>query len=188
MEQRVRMDVPTLADPVLRDLFQESELFVRSFGGASGFGLLSPFDFLRILTLLSELFSHIIVLWSLTVQGTHIGILIFTLASSVLPLIMSWRGHSGTFSYDDMRDPVEVRMAAKQERMRSLAQSDLYRPEIVLFGLGPWILQTWAKARRHMLGLDKGAKPAAKEDPFTVLLSNAHLGGLSAVIQNVRVF
>ena len=31
MEQRVRLDVPTLADPAIRDLLHESDLFVRSF-------------------------------------------------------------------------------------------------------------------------------------------------------------
>jgi len=47
MEQRVRLDVPTLDDPIVRSLLQESDLFVRSFSG-SGFGLLSPLDFIRI--------------------------------------------------------------------------------------------------------------------------------------------
>ena len=44
MEQRVRMDAPTLADPHIRDLFHESDLFVRSFNGTANFGLFSPLD------------------------------------------------------------------------------------------------------------------------------------------------
>ena len=40
LEQRLRLDLPTLADPEVRDLLQESDLFVRSFTGLGfGFGL-----------------------------------------------------------------------------------------------------------------------------------------------------
>ena len=88
------------------------------------------------------------------------GILVFSVASSLLPVLMTYWRRGEAYHYEDTRDPNDIRAAAKQERMRSLAQSDLYRPEIVLFGLGPWILQTWAKARRLMLGLDKGAQHA----------------------------
>ena len=98
------MDVPTLSDPVIRDLFQESELFVRSFSGTSSFGLLSPFDFLRILTLLSELVSHVLVLWTLTVGGTHVGILVFSVASSLLPVLMTYWRRGEAYHYEDTRN------------------------------------------------------------------------------------
>ena len=103
MAQRVRMDVPTHADPAVRDLFAESELFVRSFAGA-GFGLLSPLDLLRLLTLLAELASHALVLWSLTARGTHLSVLLFTLVSAMLPLVVSWAcagGDAGAYEEGD---------------------------------------------------------------------------------------
>ena len=85
MEQRLKMDVPTLERPQIRDLFQESELFVRSFSGMSSFGLLSPLDLFRILTLISELTSHAVMLWTLTSRGTHGWLLLFSVFSTVFP-------------------------------------------------------------------------------------------------------
>ena len=62
MEQRLRMDIPTMDNVVIREVFQEADLFVRSFNGVANFGLLSPFDMIRTLGSISELFSHIFVL------------------------------------------------------------------------------------------------------------------------------
>ena len=43
LEQRLRLDLPTLSDANVRDLLHESDLFVRSFTGLGfGFGLFSP--------------------------------------------------------------------------------------------------------------------------------------------------
>src|SRR5882762_9706923 len=88
MDQRLRLDIPTLADPVVRDLLQESDLFVRSFNGMGGFALLSPFDFIHVLALLSELFAHIWVLLSLTGGSEHLGALFISLLSALLPLLL----------------------------------------------------------------------------------------------------
>lgn len=188
MEQRVRMDVPTLADPAVRDLFQESDLFVRAFSGVSSFGLLSPFDLLRILTLLSELVAHALVLWSLTLaaHGSHAHwILFFSAASSLAPLLAAAFGARATpHRYEDTRTTRELHAAAKQDKMRALAHSDVFRPEIALFGLAPWILQNWAKARRYVLGLDDAARLEAP-GLLTAVYSNAHLGSLSSALQNV---
>ena len=37
-----------------------------------------------------------------------------------------------------------------------------------------------------MLGLDKGAQHAGMQELFSTTMSNAHFGGLTAVVQNVR--
>lgn len=183
MNQRIRMDVPTLADPDIRDLFHESDLFVRSFSGVSGFGLLSPFDFIRVLSLVSELASHALVLWSLTSNATHHWILIFSVASTILPLLLPFMGCSRVY-YGDHQTAQEVRSVAKQEKMRSLAYSDTHRPEVSLFGLGPWILQTWASARKVVLGLESLPKP--ETSVASTLLSQMNMTDLLTALQNVH--
>ncbi|KAF7794519.1 hypothetical protein EIP86_005653 [Pleurotus ostreatoroseus] len=193
MEQRVRMDVPTLADPAVRDLFHESDLFVRSFSGVSSFGLLSPLDLLRVLTLLSELASHALVLLSLAAaaRGTPAQwALLVGAASALAPLLAALVcAHAAPpcgYEYEDARGVRERRAAAKQERMRALAQSDAFRPEVALFGLAPWILQNWAKSRRHVLGLDGAAPPdGGAPSVLSAVYQNAHLGSLSAALQNI---
>lgn len=184
MEQRVRMDVPALSDPVVRDLFHESDLFVRSCSGVSSFGLLSPFDFIRVLSLISELGSHAIVLWAFSRSGSNRLLLAFSVLSAVLPLLTPWLGNNRAY-FDDLTTRQEARTAAKQERMRALAQSDAYRPEIMLFGLGPWILKSWASARRRILGLENAQSMSDLKTP-AVLFSSVNVAGIFAALQNAR--
>ena len=184
MEQRLRMDVPTMTDPQIRDLFQESDLFVRSFGGVSSFGLLSPLDFIRILTLISELISHAWLLWSLTFCSTHLWLLLFSVLSSILPLIISCWSPNSTY-FEEHHDVVEARAAAKQNRMHAMAYNEADRPEIVLFGLGPWILHTWAKARKVTLGIDKHHL-SINEKISLSLRSQLNVTNILAILQNVR--
>lgn len=184
MEQRVRMDVPTLSDPHIRDLFQESDLFVRSFNGAANFGLFSPLDLLRILTLVSETISHILVLWTLTSNRTHLTLLTFSIISYILPLLISWWNKNTEYA-DDYQDAKAARATAKQNKMRGMVQSDSYRSEVILFGLGPWILDNWAKARKTTLGLDQ-PRTFMEDYPLSSLLSNINTTGIIVALQNVR--
>jgi len=149
MEQRVRLDIPTLSDPVVRDLLHESDLFARSFSG-SGFGLLSPLDFIHILSLVTEIFSHLLLILSLTGGATHYGVLLLSMFSATLPLFVTWFGCSQAHS-ETLYSPREARAADRQEKMRNLAYNEAHRPEIELFGLGEWILKTWASARKVVL-------------------------------------
>ncbi|KAI0092628.1 P-loop containing nucleoside triphosphate hydrolase protein [Irpex rosettiformis] len=185
MEQRLRMDVPTLENPHIRDLFQESELFVRSFSGMSSFGLLSPLDLFRVLALISELASHAVMLWSLTSSGTHVWLLLFSVISTIFPLLLSpWTRNRDLG--EDTHDVKEAHATAKQNRMRGLAHSDIHRPEIVLFGLGPWILQSWAKARRLTLGLEQN-RLGEDEWPYGSLFSQLNLTGAIDALQNIPI-
>ncbi|KAI0921286.1 hypothetical protein AcW1_004692 [Taiwanofungus camphoratus] len=183
LEVRVRLDMPTLADPTIRDLLHESDLFVRSFSGMASFGLFSTFDFMRTLTLVSELISHVLVLSSLTFNGPHVPALIFSVLSSVLPLVLSWLGNDRTYLEDHI-SPQEARAAAKQDKMRLLAHSDGHRPEIILFGLGPWIIHSWARARKIMLGLEQHQSAMWSTSPSR-LLSDINIPGLFTVAQNI---
>ncbi|GBE79587.1 predicted protein [Sparassis crispa] len=183
MEKRMHLDVPTLADPLIRDLLHESELFVRSFNGMSSFGLFSVLDLTRIVSLASELVSHVLVLSSLASGSIHIFALLLPIISSLLPLISAWFGRSRTYM-DDLTSPLEARTSAKQEKMRLLAHSDPYRPEILLFGLGPWILRSWARARKLMLGLERQQSTTGPQ-LSSVFLSQINVSGLLATIQNI---
>ncbi|RPD67077.1 P-loop containing nucleoside triphosphate hydrolase protein [Lentinus tigrinus ALCF2SS1-7] len=183
MEHRLRLDVPTLSDPHIRDLLQESDIFVRSFNGFSAFGLFSPFDFMRLISLLSELFTHIWVLSSLTFGGTPIHVIILSVTLSALPAVLSWIAGERN-SWINPSSHLEARISAKQEAMRRLAHSDVYRPEIMLFDLGPWILRTWSRARKALLGLER--RQSGCDVGFTSrLLSRVYLSGTFSAFQNI---
>ena len=144
--------------------------------------MLSPFDIIRILTLISELVSHALVLWSLTSNASHHWILIFSVVSTILPLLLPYMGCSRTY-YGDHQTPQEVRSVAKQDKMRTLAYSEGHRPEISLFGLGPWILQTWASARKVVLGIE--SYPTTEPTVTSTLLSQMNISDLLTALQSV---
>ena len=180
MEKRLQLDVPSLSDPVTRDLFQESDLFVRSFSGMSSLGLLSPFDFVSILTLVSEIISHLYVIYSLTNDFAHIWILLFSLLSAFLPFVLPWF-HTGRSHPDSLYTPQEAQAAETQEKMRHLAHNDSHRPELLLFSLSPWILESWSQARKSLLGLEK---PSIFRE--TAILGQVSFNEVMVAVQHVR--
>lgn len=177
MEHRVRLDVPTLTDPTVRDLLQESDLFSRSFSG-TGFGFLSPLDFLQIISLSTEILSHLFLIISLTSCPSQCGILILSILSALLPTFLSW--YNVPVNPPDPRTTTkEARAADRLEKMRNLAYSDSYRPEIALFGLGEWILKSWSSARRVIL-------EAEATQPYqTSHLAQYNLTELITAVQNI---
>lgn len=178
MEQRVRLDVPTLDDPVVRSLLQESDLFVRSFSG-SGFGLLSPLDFIRIFSLLTEIASHAYLIISLTRGVSHLGILFVSILSTMLPVFLSWFSCSRE-QMESKASAKEMRAADRQERLRNLAYSDVHRPEIALFGLGDWILKSWSNARKVAFTSEQ-----LSHARNTSIIDQFNLTELMSAIQNV---
>ena len=182
MEQRVRLDIPTLSDPTVRDLLAESDLFVSSFQGAGGFGLLSPFDLIRIFSLLSELASHIFVLSTISYGPLSILAFVISFLSAAYPLVQSTL-LPRTYSFDaPVYSEDEIRLTEKQEQMRQLSLSDTHRPEVMLFGLGPWILQTWAAARQAVLGLHSSQQ--SSQSPSS-LFAHFNVAEIIAALQNV---
>ncbi|OAX43067.1 P-loop containing nucleoside triphosphate hydrolase protein [Rhizopogon vinicolor AM-OR11-026] len=180
--QRLRLDIPTLADPVVRDCLQESDLFVRSFNGMGGFGLLSPFDFVQILAQISELASHLWVLLTLTGGSTHMGALLLSILSALLPLFLSRCGL--TPSHPDLAyTSKEARTAERQEKLRNLAYNDAHRPEVLLFGLGPWILHSWASARKSMM-YDERLSPL-NQSTLPQILHQINVSDLLFALQNI---
>ncbi|KAG1715966.1 hypothetical protein ID866_1190 [Astraeus odoratus] len=180
--QRLRLDIPTLADPVIHDCLQESDLFVRSFNGMGGFGLLSPFDFIQVLALVSELGSHLLVLLSLTGGSANMGTLLLSILSAFFPIFMS-RWSSAHAVSESACTTEEARTAERQERLRNLAYNDSHRPEVLLFGLGPWILQSWANTRRAMMYHDRMSPSSQLTLPQ--LLNQINVSDLLFAIQNI---
>jgi hypothetical protein len=182
MEQRVRLDIPTLSDPTIRDLLAESDLFVSSFQGAGGFGLLSPFDIIRVFSLISELASHIFILSTIPYGPLSALALLISFLSAAYPLIQNtllprtYRFDTPVYSED------EIRLTEKQEQMRQLSLSDTHRPEVMLFGLGPWILQTWADAREAVLGIHSSQH--SLQSPSTIFF-HLNVAEIIAALQNV---
>lgn len=157
IQLRLRLDIPTLADPDVSALLQESDMFVRSFSGAGSFGLLSPFDLIRTVSTFSELATQLYLVWSMS-AGLFDTSHMLMLAFAFMPTFLSWASArvSQFFScpwpeYGDDSEGVEH--SARHERMRSLAHDNYHKPEILLFGLGDWILESWAVARKSALGL-----------------------------------
>ncbi|KAF9569405.1 P-loop containing nucleoside triphosphate hydrolase protein [Agrocybe pediades] len=150
---RVNLDVPTLADPDTRVLLQEADLFANSFG-SGGFGMLSPLEFIRVFSHLTEIASHLVLIVSLTRGASHLGILALSLFSTLLPVVLSWF----SCAKDEAESNISVREARayeRQERMRNFVYSEVHRPEIALFGLGNWILKTWLHARKTVLSFEQ---------------------------------
>lgn len=180
MEQRLRLDVPTLADPATRSLLQESDLFVRSFSGG-GFGMLSPLDFIQVISLMVEIASQLFLIISLTRGALHITVLLISGSTILLPIVLSWISCSR-----EQQEPTatakEARACDRQERLRNLAYSDAYRPEIALFGLGDWILKSWTSARKVVLSYEQ---PAYARN--SSIIDQFNLMDLLNAIQNVRV-
>lgn len=182
MEQRVRLDVPTLADPEIRDLLHESDLFVRSFHGG-GFGALTPLDFLQVVCKFTEIVSHLFLIASMTTTFTHFGILLFSLCSVVLPLLFSYIRPFSEDHSDDLYTPREARAADRRERMRNLAYSDTHHPEVLLFGMENWIVKSWASAWKVVFDSEQSQTPLQ----FSVL-SGINFSELFSVIQNIPFF
>jgi hypothetical protein len=184
MEQRVRLDIPTLSDPTVRDLLAESDLFVSSFQGAGGFGLLSPFDLIRVFSLISELASHIFVLSTISYGPLSVFALVISFLSATYPLVQSSL-LPRTYRFDTpVYSEEEIRLTEKQEQMRQLSLSDTHRPEVLLFGLGPWILQTWAAARQTVLGLHSSQQ--SFQSPSNIF-SHLNVAEIIAALQNVSL-
>ncbi|KAK2466430.1 hypothetical protein APHAL10511_002072 [Amanita phalloides] len=177
LQKRIELDLPTLADSDVRELMQESELFTRSFNGG-GFGLISPLDFVHIFALLTEIASHIFLICSLTSGSTHVGILLFSVISAMLPTVFTWFSNPHDHG-DSQYSRREIRAADRQERMRNLVYSEIHRPEIALFGLGDWVLRTWSRARKIVLESEQPHQTS--EFP----LLNLNFSDLVLLLQNV---
>lgn len=157
IQLRLRLDIPTLADPDVTALLSESDMFVRSFSGAGGFGLLSPFDLIRTVSTFSELATQLYLVWSMSAglfDTSHALMLVF----AFLPTLLSWASSrvSQLLSCpwpEYGEDSEGAEQSERHERMRNLAHDNYHKPEILLFGLSDWILESWATARKSVLGL-----------------------------------
>lgn len=160
MQIRLRLDMPALLDPEVKDLLAETDMFVRSFSGMGTFMLLSPLDMIRMFTTLAEIISQGFVLWSMSLSSARAFTTsqhwteIMILAMATFPTICNFFNARLAFSTDRWSHSLEedegMRLAERHERMHNLAYSDRFKREVLLFGMGEWILQSWAEAKRAL--------------------------------------
>lgn len=151
----------------------------------SAFGLFSPFDMMRIFTLLAELASHVMVLYSLTfTSSTTIPVCILAVLTSLIPLVLACGRHHHPY-FDDVSSPQQLQMEGEQAKMRMMARNDSYRPEVLLFGLGPWILRSWTQARTVLNDLEESQKDGY-HSTASLLCAHFDLHNLISNFQNVR--
>lgn len=177
LELRVRLDSPTLAIPVTQALLQESDLFTRTFSGV-GFGFMSPLDVFQIISLIAEILSHLVMVWSLVRNGTNLWILFLSVATVFAPILLSWLPRS--LSPDPIFGDFSNNAVDQRERMRALAYGEAYRSEVAIFGLDRWILKNWSDAWKSIV--EPTDSPIQR--PFS-FLSELSLSHLIATIQNV---
>ena len=216
LEQRLRLDLPTLADPTVRDLLHESDLFVRSFTGMGfGFGLFSPLDLVRALSSVAELISQLVVLYSASKVSSfsifsstssevseapstsHLPLFGAILLPSCLSLIASFLPRlpfslSECDATEALYSPSEALEAERAERMRSMAHGEPYRAEVALFGLAPWIIDSWSSARKRLLGLETQQDSLYPSISLGAglrwILTQTNISEMLVLIQNVCFF
>jgi hypothetical protein len=188
IQLRLRLDIPTLADPDVTALLSESDMFVRSFSGAGGFGLLSPFDLIRTVSTFSELATQLYLVWSMSaglLDASHILMLVFAFLPSVLSWASSRVSQLLSCPWPDYSEDSEgVECSERHERMRRMAHDDYHKPEILLFGLGDWILESWANARKSVLGLSASQEPTTASTFREMARSSS--SELFGMVQQVR--
>ena len=185
MRQRLRLDLPTITDANIRDLLYESDLFVRSCTATGSFGPLSPFEFLRIFSTLSELFSQLFVLYSLSRAFSSLSLLLVlifpTISTMLFSCIPSYKSNTESIFTTE-----QAKASGRQEQMRSMAYSEFHKSEILFFNLGPWILQTWSSARKELLGLENlGLIPVSN---VFWLITQSNVSDFLMLLQNVCLF
>lgn len=211
LEQKLRLDLPTLGDPTVRDLLHESDLFVRSFMGFGfGFGLFSPLDLMRVMAAVAELASQLYLLYSASgltrtslsslvskaavdrtsyTQIFLIGLLflpsILSLLASFLPSLPFSSLINGSVSSDALYSPADAREAERAERMRSMAHCEPFRAEVILFGLAPWIVGSWSSARKRILGLENQTSEISIWSSVRWLFTQANVSEIVILLQNV---
>ena len=148
------------------------------------FGLLSPFDFIQIFALISEMISHLLVLLSLTGGSANLGTLLLSLLSALFPLLLN-RFIGAQSSPEVVYTAEEARAAERQEKLRNLAYNESHRPEVLLFGLGPWVLQSWTNARKAMLY--DGQNSPSNQLTLSQLMNQINISDLLFALQNVSV-
>lgn len=215
LEQRLRLDLPTLGDPAVRDLLHESDLFVRSFMGLGfGFGLFSPLDLMRVMSSITELAGQLFVLYTASgLSGTSITSLLsfrpvertpspqlFLIGLLFLPSVLSLLASfipslpfsplaNGNITSDALYTPADAREAERAERMRSMAHGEPFRAEVILFGLAPWIVGSWSSARKRILGLENQTSDLSSSlgiwSALRWLLSQSNVSEIVILFQNV---
>lgn len=159
LQNRLRLDIPALADPLVQDLLDESNRFVNAFTSGAN-TILTPVGLVNLLRDCSQIISQATVLLKLYHSPT--SRYLFTTLLIILPKFPCLLRHLQNWVLspeDDWPDDTFSRHATAVKRriarMENLAYSATYKAEIVLFGLTDWILAEWSKATKEDMKLDQ---------------------------------
>lgn len=161
LQNRLRLDIPALADPLVQDLLDESNRFVNAFA-SGGNTILTPLGLVNLLRDLSQIISQATVLYTLlctsgsrSTQLFSILLIILSKFPSLLRQIQYWVLSSEDEWPDDKFSQHAAAVKRRIAHMENLAYSATYKAEIVLFGLAEWILAEWSKATKADMELDQ---------------------------------
>lgn len=161
LQNRLRLDIPALADPLVQDLLDESNRFVNAFASGAN-TILTPLGLVTLLRDFSQILSQATVFYTLLLSSRAHTSYIFTTVLVVLPKFPSLLRTLQNWILspeDDWPDDEFSRRAAAVKRriahMENLAYSATYKAEIVLFGLADWILAEWSRATKDDMELDQ---------------------------------
>jgi hypothetical protein len=161
LQNRLRLDIPALADPIVQDMLDESNRFVTSFASSAN-NALTPTGLFNVISDMSQLISQAIVLYSLLRKGAFSSMHLLTVALVLLPRFPNiFRRLHDWFIAPDDDWPDELfsqRASALKRRicqMETMAYSAALKAEVVLFGLADWILIQWLDAKKADMQLDR---------------------------------
>ncbi|KAH7100545.1 P-loop containing nucleoside triphosphate hydrolase protein [Auriculariales sp. MPI-PUGE-AT-0066] len=170
MQTRLRLDIVSLADPDIRDLLHESDLFINSF--SSPLGLLSPLDLLSALTTVADAAAQCFLLWKLTdiaAWTLQPILLVLALLPTLLNVSNYFVGSGASWISDGSTIPNHSERA---ERMRTLAFSDHYQ---------------WRLARAQLLHAEESDSTTPTRSSFVQSFLHNGTSEVLCLIQNVAL-
>jgi hypothetical protein len=202
LQNRLRLDIPALADPLVQDLLDESNRFVNAFASGAN-TILTPIGLVNLLRDCSQIISQATVLLKLYHSSSSRKSYLFTTLLIILPKFPCLLRHMQNWVLspeDDWPDDTFSRHATAVKRriarMENLAYSATYKAEIVLFDLADWILAEWNKATKEDMKLDQAVNSRGVFMASTSSRSAAALRSLAndlfveaeELFRNVRYF
>jgi len=202
LQNRLRLDIPALADPLVQDLLDESNRFVNAFASGAN-TILTPLGLVNLLRDCSQIVSQAAVLHKLYHSSSSRRTFIFTTLLIILPKFPSLLRYMQNWVLspeDDWPDDTFSRHATAVKRriarMENLAYLSMYKAEIVLFGLADWILAEWNKATMEDMKLDQAvnsrgvfmASTSSRSAAAIRSLANDLISEAEELFRNVRYF
>lgn len=160
LQNQLRLDIPALADPVVQDLFDESNRFVTSLGSGMD-TILTPVGLMSLLRDLTEIISQSFLLFKILsnpqfhqTQIWAASLVSLPQASAILARLRRWVQSPDDDWPDDLFSQRAVALKRRIAQLENLVYDFSFKSEVVLFGLADWILMEWTKATQEDMELD----------------------------------